>query len=74
MTAFLLMGVLTVVMGALFLFRPRAIIHLSEFMNRIVTTDSEALKYRITMGLILLMFGIFFFFMAYYLYQMQIPV
>jgi len=74
MTAFVLLGVVTAAAGVLFLIKPSALIRLSEVMNRIVTTDNKAIQYRISVGLILLVLGAFFLFMAYYLNRVGIPL
>jgi len=68
MTAFLLLGILTFVMGILFLIHPKGLVTLSGLFNRIVATDSKTLKYRVSAGLIFIAIGIFFLFMAYYFY------
>ncbi|MCX6349862.1 MAG: hypothetical protein NTV79_10260 [Candidatus Aureabacteria bacterium] len=66
MTAFLLIGVISLAAGLLFLVKPAALVGLSELFNQIVATDSKTLKYRVTVGLIFIVLGIFFLFMAYY--------
>ena len=68
MTAFLLLGLLTLIVGILFLLHPRGLVNLSSLFNRIVATDSKTLKYRISAGLIFIALGVFFLFIAYYLY------
>ncbi len=69
MTAFLLVGLATLLVGILFLIKPKSLIRASSLFNQIVDTDSKTLKYRITVGLIFLVLGIFFLFMAYYFYR-----
>jgi len=66
MTAFLLIGAISLAAGLLFLIKPAALVSLSELFNQIVATDSKTLKYRISAGLIFIALGIFFLFMAYY--------
>jgi len=73
MTAFILLGAITGVIGMLFLINPSILIRLSEVMNRIVTTDNKAIQYRVSVGLVLLALGAFFFFMAYYLQRIGMP-
>lgn len=69
MTAFLLIGLVALLVGALFLIKPKFLIRASGLFNQIVDTDSKTLKYRITVGLIFLILGAFFLFMAYYFYR-----
>jgi len=71
MTAFILLGIITMIIGILFLVNPSILIKFSELMNRIVTTDNKAIKYRISMGLVMLALSLFFLFMAYYLNQLS---
>ena len=69
MTAFLLIGAVALLVGILFLINPQSLIKASGLFNQIVDTDSKTLKYRITVGLIFLVLGIFFIFMAYYFHR-----
>ncbi len=68
MTAFILLGVVTCITGILFLLHPKGLVKLSGLFNRIVATDSKTLKYRVSAGLIFIVVGLFFLFMAYYFY------
>ena len=69
MTAFILLGIVTLIIGLLFLIKPTALIDLSSVFNRIVATDHKTLKYRISVGLIFIALSIFFLFMGYYFYH-----
>ena len=73
MTAFILLGIVVLLIGLLFLAKPTALVALSEILNRIVATDHKTLKYRFSVGLILIVMGIFFLFMAYYFYRLGLP-
>ncbi len=67
MTAFILVGVLCLAAGVMHLFAPEALVRLSAFLNRIISTDHKTIKYRVGMGLAFIILGLFFIFMAYYL-------
>jgi len=67
MTAFILIGIICLAAGVMYLLAPGALVRISEFLNRIISTDHRTLKYRITVGLILVVLGMFFLFTAYYL-------
>lgn len=67
MTAFLLVGIIALLMGLMYLIAPRTLIKLSALFNQIVSTDDKTMKYRISVGLIFIVLGIFILFMAYYL-------
>jgi len=72
MTAFLLIGILSLLFGGLFLISPHILVKLSQLFNRVVSTDYRTLKYRVSTGLIFIALGIFFLFMAYYFYRAYI--
>ena len=74
MTAFVLLGVITLIIGLFFLVKPAALVTLSEVFNRIVATDHKTIKYRFSVGLIFIVIGIFFLFMAYYFHRIGISV
>lgn len=67
MTAFILIGVLCLVVGVLHLIAPEFLVRISAFLNRIISTDQKTMKYRIGTGLAFIVLGLFFVFMAYYL-------
>jgi len=67
MTAFIFVGIIALLAGILFLVAPGILIKLSVIFNQIVSTDDKTMKYRISVGLIFIVFGIFFLFIAYYL-------
>ena len=67
MTAFILIGVLCLAAGVMHLFAPEALVRFSAFLNRIISTDRKTMKYRVGTGLIFIVLGLFFIFMAYYL-------
>ncbi len=67
MTAFLLVGVICLAAGLMYLLAPEVLVRISTFLNRIVSTDQKTMKYRVTVGLVFLLLGLFFIFMAYYL-------
>jgi len=69
MTAFILLGIITFIIGLLFLLNPATLIELSSVFNRIVATDHKTMKYRISVGLIFIALSIFFLFMAYYFHR-----
>lgn len=66
MTGFILIGVLALVTGVLFLVAPQILIRLGESFNRVVAFDNKTFRYRISMGIVLIAAGIFFFLMAWY--------
>ena len=72
MTAFILLGIITFIIGLLFLLKPATLIELSSVFNRIVATDHKTMKYRISVGLIFIALGLFFLFMSYYFYRIGI--
>ncbi len=67
MTVFLLIGVICLAAGVMYLLAPEVLVRISVFLNRIVSTDHKTIKYRVTVGLIFLLLGLFFLFMAHYL-------
>ncbi|MFH1038222.1 MAG: hypothetical protein V1789_06085 [PVC group bacterium] len=69
MTAFILVGFVALSSGVMFLIAPGALVKLSSLLNQIVSTDHKTLKYRISVGVILTTVGLFFLFMAYYIYN-----
>ena len=71
MTAFILIGIITLAVGIMYLISPGLLIKLSSILNQIVSTDYKTMKYRISAGLIFIVVGIFFLFMAYYLYRVH---
>ncbi len=71
MTAFILIGLLCLAVGVMHLFAPEILVRVSSFLNRIISTDHKTMKYRIVTGLIFILFGLFFLFMAYYLFHIR---
>jgi len=67
MTAFILVGIISLLAGLMYLIAPGTLIKLSALFNQIVSTDDKTMKYRISVGLIFVALGIFFLFMAYYI-------
>ncbi|MDP8234830.1 MAG: hypothetical protein P9M08_00450 [Candidatus Erginobacter occultus] len=67
MTAFILIGLLCLVVGVMHLFAPEVLVRISGFLNRIISTDHKTMKYRVGAGLVFIILGLFFLFMAYYL-------
>ena len=67
MLAFVILGVIAVVFGFLFILAPRTLIHLSEMANKICMTDDVAIRYRIGVGISLILVGALMFFIAFYL-------
>ena len=68
MTAiFILVGIIVLLAGVMYLIAPRALIKLSALFNQIVSTDDKTMKYRISVGLVFVIIGLFFLFMAYYI-------
>ena len=67
MTAFILIGAVCLAAGLMYLLAPGALVRVSEFLNRIISTDHKTIKYRFSAGLILIILGLFFLFTAYYL-------
>ncbi len=66
MTAFILVGILCLAAGVLYLVAPEVLVRISAFLNRVISTDHKTMKYRIGAGLIFIVLGVFFLFMAYY--------
>lgn len=71
MTAFILIGALCLVAGVMYLLAPEALVRISAFLNWIISTDHKTMKYRFGAGLIFILLGLFFFFMAYYLFKIH---
>lgn len=67
MTAFIFVGIIALLAGIMYLVAPGTLIKLSALLNQIVSTDHKTMKYRISVGVIFIVIGIFFLFMAYYL-------
>jgi len=67
MTAFILVGIIALLAGIMYLIAPGVLIKLSALFNQIVSTDDKTMKYRISVGVIFIVLGIFFLFMAYYI-------
>ena len=67
MTAFILVGIIALLVGIMYLVVPGTLIKLSALFNQIVSTDDKTMKYRISVGVVFLIVGFFFLFMAYYI-------
>jgi uncharacterized protein YjeT (DUF2065 family) len=67
MTAFILVGIIALLTGIMYLITPGTLIKLSALFNQIVSTDDKTMKYRISVGVIFIVFGLFVLFMAYYI-------
>lgn len=67
MTAFILVGIIALLAGIMYLVTPGTLIKLSALLNQIISTDHKTMKYRISVGIIFIVIGIFFLFIAYYL-------
>ena len=71
MTAFILVGIIALLMGILYLIAPGMLIKLSTLFNQIVSTDDKTMKYRISVGVVFVVLGLFFLFIAYYLANLR---
>ena len=67
MTAFIFVGIVALLSGLMYLCTPGLLVRLSSLFNQIVSTDDKTMKYRVTMGIILIVLGLFFLFISYYL-------
>jgi hypothetical protein len=67
MTAFILVGIIALLVGIMYLITPGTLIKLSSLLNQIVSTDHKTMKYRISVGVVFVIIGFFFLFMAYYI-------
>ena len=67
MTAFILVGIIALLVGIMYLIAPGTLIKLSALFNQIVSTDDKTMKYRLSVGLVFIIIGLFFLFMAYYI-------
>ena len=57
MIALIVVGVISLLMGYLYLFRPESIIKLSSIGNRLVTTDHELIRFRLISGILMILAG-----------------
>jgi uncharacterized protein YjeT (DUF2065 family) len=71
MTAFILVGIIALLAGIMYLVSPGTLIKLSSLFNQIVSTDDKTMKYRISVGVVFIVLGLFFLFMAYYIAQIH---
>jgi len=60
-------GILALVLSIFLLFFPRPFVTLSDFLNRVFVTDAKAFKYRLGIGISLMLVSFLLFFTAYYL-------
>ena len=67
MTAFILVGIIALLVGIMYLIAPGTLIKLGTLFNQIVSTDDKTMKYRISVGEVFIIVGLFFLFMAYYI-------
>jgi len=72
MTAFILVGIVALLVGIMYLVAPGMLIKLSTLFNQIVSTDDKTMKYRISVGVVFVVLGLFFIFMAYYINNLTI--
>ncbi|HDL64487.1 MAG TPA: hypothetical protein ENH12_03770 [Proteobacteria bacterium] len=73
MTAiFILVGIIALLAGIMYLVAPGMLIKLSVLFNQIVSTDDKTMKYRISVGVVFVVIGLFFLFMAYYIANLQV--
>ena len=62
------LGVIALIIGGLLIASPKTLLKMNEEMNRLVTrVDEQVLKYRIGVGVSLILAAIFLFFYAYML-------
>lgn len=62
----ILLGIISFIFGLLLILSPTTIISMSENLNKMINkVDEEVFKYRLGVGVCLLIAAIFFFFMAY---------
>ena len=64
---FICVGILALVLSIFLLFFPRPFLSVSEFLNRIFLADDIALKYRVGIGICLILVSFLLFFTAYYI-------
>ena len=57
MIALIVVGVISLLMGYMYLFRPESIIKLSSIGNRLVTTDHELIRFRLISGILMILAG-----------------
>ncbi|MFC1671878.1 hypothetical protein ACFL01_01955 [Planctomycetota bacterium] len=67
MIFFVIIGVIAAVFGVLFIFAPGILIYLSEISNKIFMTDEVAIKFRMWVGVALLLVSVLMFVVAVYL-------
>ncbi|MBI3609788.1 MAG: hypothetical protein HY204_03690 [Nitrospirae bacterium] len=66
MTWMILMGLLALIIGGLLVFSPQKLQKMSDDLNRMVTRiDEQVIKYRVGVGVSLILAAIFLFFYAY---------
>ena len=57
MISLVVVGVISLLMGYMYLFRPESIIKLSSIGNRLVTTDHELIRFRLISGILMILAG-----------------
>ena len=57
MISLIVVGVISLLMGYLYLFKPESIIKLSSIGNRLVTTDHELIRFRLISGILMILAG-----------------
>ena len=57
MIGLIVVGVISLLMGYMYLFRPESIIKLSSIGNRLVTTDHELIRFRLISGILMILAG-----------------
>ena len=62
------LGVIALIIGGLLIASPKTLLKMNEEMNRLVTrVDEQVIKYRVGVGVSLILAAIFLFFYAYML-------
>ena len=57
MISLIVVGVISLLMGYLYLFRPESIIKLGSLGNRLITTDHELIRFRLISGIFMILAG-----------------
>ena len=64
MLALIIIGLLSIISGYLYFFRPDVIIKLSSIGNRLITTDYGFIRYHKLSGIVLLLIGCVLFYVG----------
>lgn len=57
MITLIVVGVISLFMGYLYLFRPESIIKLSSIGDRLISTDHELIRFRLVSGILMILAG-----------------